>query len=152
MSFTHRPLWQKAAVGLSSAWTFLILALVLNAVLRAPAFHVAASEPCAQFLLPIAEPVERALMSIDTRLFVPVVQWKDARSHERITPFRRKEQALSCTTMEYRAGQFLAAAQAGLLTPRVSVHRRALALLVLVPCGLFALVSYLVFRTRPARR
>lgn len=147
----QRPLWQKVAAGLSSAWTFLVLALVLNAVLRAPSFEVAASEPCPQFLLPIAGPVERFLWRMDARLVVPFVQWKDAVSRERITTFRRHEQALSCTTMEYRARTFLAAAQAGLLTPRVSIHRGALALLVLVPSGLFVLLSYLVFRSRPAR-
>lgn len=148
MRLNQRPLWEKVAAGLFSAWAILIFALAGLAMVRAPSFEVAASEPCTQFLLPMAAPVEQALMQLDSRLFLPVVQWKDARTRERITTFRRNEQALSCTTMEQRARQFVAAANAGLVTPRVSVDRKALAMLVLLPGCLFALASYLVFRPR----
>ena len=48
-------------------WSVLIVGLPANAVLRASSFEAAAVVPCGQFLVPVAEPVERALQRLDSR-------------------------------------------------------------------------------------
>jgi hypothetical protein len=138
-----RPTWRRVATTFAVLWSAVILGLVANAVLRAPSFEVAAATPCSQFLVPLAAPVEQALQRIDPRLFFPVVRWQDARSRDDITPFRRGEQALSCTVIEQRAKLFLAGARVGAITPKISVHRRRLAALIGIPCCLFVIGSYL---------
>jgi hypothetical protein len=148
----RRPTWIRVATWLSALWSVLIVGLVANALLSAPSFESAAAVPCGQFLVPLAGPVERALQRIDSRFYLPIVRWRDAKSREDINPYRRGEQVLSCATLEQRARVFLEASRKDIIAPQVSVHRRRLALLIVLPCLLFVVVSYLAFnrRTQPA--
>jgi hypothetical protein len=141
----------RVALTVSAVWITSILALVVVAIGRAPSFEAEAKQPCTQFLIPLARPVEQAIMQLDSRLWFPVLRWQDARSRQDITPFRSHEQALRCTDLEQRASMFLLARQQGVITPRIAVHRRRLALLLLLPCCLFVVLYYLVFPNRTTR-
>jgi len=147
-----RPAWLRVATALSVVWSALIVGLIANAVLGAPSFETAASAQCSQFLLPLAAPVEQALLRIDSRLFYPVVRWRDARSRDDITPFRQGEQVLSCTVIEQRAELFLAGARVGAIAPQVSVHLRRAAVLIGIPCCLFIIGAYLMFGRKSSAR
>lgn len=141
----NRPKWFRVTNWLAGAWSVLVIGLIINAVMHTPSFEAAATAPCSQFLIPISEPVERELQRIDSRLFFPIVRWRDRLSHEDITPFRRGEQALSCDVIERRARLFLLGARQGAIEPEISVHKRRLSILIGIPCCLFMIGSYLVF-------
>ena len=144
----------KLATVLSGLWVVLIIFLVAKTVYTAPSFEATALKPCPDFYLPIAGPVERAIQRWDSRLFFPFVRWEDALSREHITPFRKGETSLRCGTMEGRATLFLLGAKAGTIVPRVSVHWRALVALLILPCCLFVLGSYVAtgrWRSNTAR-
>lgn len=147
----RRPTWMRVATWLSAFWSVLIVGLVVNALARAPSFEAAAAVQCGQFLVPLAAPVERALQSIDSRLYFPILRWRDTKSREDINPYRRGEQILSCATLEQRAHLFLEASRRGIIAPQVSVHRRRLTLLIVLPCLLFVVVSYSAFNRRTHR-
>jgi len=143
-----RPKWQRVAIVLSSLWSIVVVGLVVNALFNSPSFEAAAAARCSQFLVPLSAPVERAIQGIDSRLFFRIVRWQDSRSREIITPFRRGEQALHCDVLEYRAKVFLEGARAGIIVPRLTVHRRGLSVLIGIPCCLFFIACYLLFSRR----
>jgi len=140
---TRRPTWLLVATGLTILWAAVIVALVTNALLRSPSFEAAAAEPCGQFLVPLVAPLERTLRSVDPRLHFPLVRWRDMKSGDHISSFRRGERVLSCAVLEQRASVFLEAHRRCLISPKLVVHKRGLALLIGLPACLFVIVCYL---------
>ena len=70
------------------------------------------------------------------------------KSREDINSYRRGERVVTCGVLEHRASVFLEASGRGLITPQVVVQRRALAMLIGLPCCLFFVITYLALSRR----
>lgn len=154
--------WVRTWIVISLIWGAVLVASVVRLVARAPSFEMAATEPCPQLMLRPMPRLEAALQRIDPRLFFKVVVWRDARTRDEISPYRKGEQVVSCGMLEARARLFLAGARAGIIQPQVYLRTRLLVLIVVLSALLLAPVVYLLHvpfargrdesRGRPARR
>lgn len=136
--------WVRIWMVVSILWGAIVIASTVRLVTRPPSFETAASELCPQLLLRPMPRLEAALQKIDPRLFFKVVVWRDARTREEISPYRKGEQMLSCNALETRAKLFLAGAEAGIIEPQVHLRTRLLALIVVLSSLLLAPVVYLL--------
>lgn len=110
-----------------------------------PSFEAATSEACPQLLLRPMPKLEASLLEVDPRLFFKVVIWRDAKTREELTLYRKGEQALSCGILEARAKLFLMGARAGIIQPQIYLRTRLLALIAVLSSLLIAPIVYLVY-------
>lgn len=136
--------WVRTWLVVSVVWGAVVVGSTARLVAKPPSFEKAASEPCPQLMLRPMPKLEASLQRIDPRFFFKVVVWRDARTREEISPYRKGEQVLSCSMLEARAKLFLAGARAGIIEPQVYLRTKLLALIVVLSSLLLAPAVYLL--------
>lgn len=136
--------WVRTWIVVSIIWSVVVVGAIVKLITKPPSFEMAASEQCPQLMLRPMPKLEANLQKIDPRLFFKVVIWRDAKTREEISPYRKGEQALSCSMLEARAQLLLAVARAGIIEPQIYLRTKLLALIVVLSSLLLAPAVYLL--------
>jgi hypothetical protein len=136
--------WVRTWIVASVVWGAVLIGFTVNLLAKPPSFEMATSEPCPQLMLRPMPKLEVFIQKIDPRLFFKVVIWRDAKTREELYPYRKGEQALSCSTLEARAQLFLAGARAGIIEPQIYLRTKLLMLIIVLSSLLLAPVVYLL--------
>lgn len=135
--------WMRTWIVVSTLWGVLLVGVTVKLLVSRPSFDLATSESCPQLLLRPIPALEEKLQYVHPQLVFKIVIWRDAKTGMELTPYRRGEQALSCSSLEARAKMFQTAAQSGLIQPQIYLRTKLLALVVVMSALLLAPIVYL---------